>query len=386
MLAKARSIHPQLIAWRREFHHQPELGFHEVLTAARVADILRSLGYAVRTEVGRTGVVGEWGQGRPVVAIRADMDALPILEANTFEHASHTPGMMHACGHDAHTAMALGAAALLKQESFAGRVRLIHQPSEEVGDSEGISGAPRMIADGALEDVDMIIALHVDPATPVGQISISDGPISGGVDSFFATISGVGGHGAAPHQTVDPIYLAGHIILALHGIVSRRLDPFAPAVISLGSIHAGEAENVIPDHVEISGTIRFLEKSVRQQIHAEVERALSIARTLGGDYTLDLELGVPPMVNDAQVTQRIQQAAVDLLGSGNVLPARDDLGAEDFGCFTELVPGAMFTLGCRIEGDERRLHSPRFDIDERCLPVGAALLAETALRFLQERS
>jgi amidohydrolase len=372
----------QLSQWRREIHQHPELGFQETQTAAKVSTLLKGWGYRVRTGVGKTGVVAELGSGAPVIAIRADMDALPILEMNSAPYASTFTGKMHACGHDSHVAMALGAAALLAQTPYTGTVRMLFQPSEEANDQDGFSGAPRMIQDGAIEGVDRVIALHVDPATAVGDIRITEGSSSGGVDSFFVTLYGKGGHGAAPHHTIDPIYLSGHVILALHGIVSRRLDPFAPAVVSLGSLHAGQAENVIPDQVEISGTIRFLDHEVRQQIHAEINRALEIARTLGGDYQLKIVPGTPPMINDPQVVESIRQAAAEILGSEHVLPPQLGLGAEDFGCFSEIAPGAMFGLGCRIEGDERHLHHPAFDLDERCLPVGAAILAETAARFL----
>ena len=384
MLNKALAIESQLVAWRRTFHHHPELGFQEVHTAARAAAILAELGCRVKTGVGKTGIVAELGGGKPLIAIRADMDALPILEANDASYASENPGVMHACGHDAHTAMVLGAAALLAGEKLTGGMRFFIQPSEEANDREGLSGAMRMIQDGAMQDVDRVIALHVDPATPVGSIRLESGPASGGVDSFFAAIYGQGGHGASPHTGIDPIYITGHVLLALHGIVSRRLSPFAPAVVSVGSLHGGQAENVIPDRVDLSGTNRFLEKDVQTQIHAEVERALSIARLMGGDYKLEIQIGTPPMHNDPGVVQVMRQAAGDLLGVEHVLPPEDGLGAEDFGCFSEIAPGAMFSLGCKIEGDERHLHNPRFDLDERCLPVGAAILAETALRLAKQ--
>ena len=382
MLNKALTLQPELSAWRRDFHRHPELGFRENRTAARAAELLESLGCRVQRGVGKTGVVAELGQGLPVVAIRADMDALPILEANDVPYASEIPGVMHACGHDAHTSMAIGAAALLAKETFNGRVRILIQPSEEVADDEGLSGAPRMIADGAMTDVAMVIAAHVDPAQPVGKITIIPGPFSGGVDSFYATIYGKGTHGAWPHAGVDPIFISGHVILALHGIVSRRLDPFAPAVVSIGSLHGGQAENVIPDRVRLTGTIRFMEKSVQSQIHAEIRKALEISRALGGDYELEIEIGTPPMWNDAAVVERIQQTARSLLGPDCLAKPIDSLGAEDFGCFSEIAPGAMFALGCGIDGSERLLHNPHFDLDEGCLPVGAAILAKTALDFL----
>jgi len=382
MIQKAKGIETQLVEWRREFHRHPETGFEEHRTAARVAEILEGLGYRVRTGVGRTGVVGDLGEGKPMVAVRADMDALPILEANESPYASQRPGFMHACGHDAHTAMALGVAALLANEKLDGSVRFLFQPSEEMNDSEGFSGAPRMIQDGAMEGVDTVLALHVDPATPVGSIRVDSGPASGGVDSWFATIHGEGGHGASPHRVVDPIHIAGHVILALNAIVSRKLDPFAPAVVSIGSIHAGQAENVIPERVEMNGTIRFMEPGIQKQIHQGLERAFEIARTLGGDYSLKIVTGTPPMINNPGVVEQIRSTARDLLGSEGVLPPLNGLGAEDFGCFSELAPGAMFSLGCRIEQEPRLIHNPRFDIDESCLAVGAAVLAESVRRLL----
>jgi len=382
MLETARKIQGQLSEWRREFHMNPELGFQEKKTSARVADILTVLGYRVRQGVGRTGVVADLGSGKPVLAIRADMDALPVQEANSVSYASQTPGVMHACGHDAHMAMALGTASLLVKEKFPGCVRFLFQPSEESGDSEGISGAPRMLADGALEGVDMVIAAHVDPATAVGDICIEAGPASGGVDSWFGAIIGKGGHGAKPNEAIDPFYLTAHVIMALNGIVSRRLRPFDPAVVSIGSLHGGHTENVIPERVEISGTLRFLEERVQKQIHAEIRRAFELARALGGDYELRFEIGGPPMQNHPRAAQLIAQAAADLLGKDHILPIKKELGAEDFGAFSERIPGAMFFLGTRIEGDERLLHSPRFDLDENALPIGSAIFAEAALHFL----
>jgi amidohydrolase len=379
----AKAMLPQLSEWRRHFHQYPELGFQERGTAAHIAEVLTSFGYRVRTGVGRTGVIAEYGQGPPLVGIRADMDALPIPETDDRSYTSRHPGLMHACGHDAHIAMALGSAALLRHEPFPGTIRFLFQPSEEVADAEGISGAPAMIQDGALEGMGIILALHVDPATPVEHIRIAVGPSSGGVDSFRGAVIGTGGHGARPHAVIDPFYITAHVILALNGIISRRIDPFEPAVVSIGTIHGGQADNVIPERVKLSGTIRFMQPDIQQQIHIEVRRAFEIARTLGGDYELSFEIGTPPMINDARVVHLIQQVAADLFGTENVLPPLNGLGAEDFGCFSERVPGAMFSLGCRIEGDERQLHNPRFDLDEHCLPVGSAILVEAALRYLR---
>lgn len=382
MLDRARAIQDRMTAWRREFHQYPELGFREVRTAARVAEILRSLGYRVRTGVGRTGVVADRGEGHPVVAIRADMDALPVQEENDVPYASQVPGVMHACGHDAHMAIALGVATLLAGEDLPGTVRFLFQPSEEMEDEEGVSGAPRMIEDGAMEGVDMVLALHVDPSVATGDVTIEPGPSSAGVDTFYVTILGKGGHGSEPHKTVDPIYIAGHVILALNGIVSRRIDPVLPAVVSIGAIHGGQADNVIPEQVEMRGTIRYMDPPVQQRIHAEIERALEVARALGGDYQLRIQVGYPPMINDARVAALLRQVAVDLLGEEHVPPEEKGMGAEDFGFFCKKAPGAMFGLGCRIGEEERLAHGPHFDVDERCLPIGAAVLAEAARRVL----
>jgi amidohydrolase len=382
MKKEAQAIAHQLVEWRRTFHRQPELGFQVFETAGRVSQILQELGWRVQTGVGRTGVVGELGSGEPVLAIRADMDALPIQEANEVPYASQVEGCMHACGHDAHTAMLLGVAALLSNQRFAGTVRLLFQPSEEVADEEGVSGAPRMIEDGAMQGVSQVLALHVDPSMSVGCIQVGSGAASGGVDSFFAAIIGKSGHGAYPHETVDPIYLAAHVILVLHGIVSRRVDPLAPAVVSIGSLHGGEAQNIIPDRVELTGTIRFMHPAVQQQIHTEIEQAFQIARTLGGDFELRFETGSQPMINHPQAAALIKQAAEKVIGAQNILPPVATMGAEDFGAFSALAPGAMFSLGCRIEGDERMLHNSRFDLDESCLPIGTAILAQAALDYL----
>ncbi len=384
MLRHAQEIERQLVAWRRDFHRHPELGFHETRTADRVAEVLGSLGYRVRTGVGRTGVVGELGSGRPVVAIRADMDALPIQDAKRVPYASTVPGVMHACGHDAHTAIGLGVATLLARESFTGTVRFLFQPAEEVSDEEGVSGAARMIEDGAAEGMDAVLALHVDDSTPAGTISLQAGPASAGEDSFHVTLTGQGGHGASPDRTVDPIHIAGHVILALHGIVSRRIDPVLPAVVTIGSIHGGEVENVIPEQVRLSGTIRFTETAVQAKIHAEIERALGIARAMGGDFTLKIITGCPPVFNDSGVIELFRRVGSDLLGDDKILTPEPEMGAEDFSFFTARAPGAMFYLGSRIEGDERQAHSPHFDIDEACLPIGVAVLAESALSWLRQ--
>lgn len=381
-LKRARKLQSQLVAWRRDFHRYPELGFQETRTAACIAEEMEALGYHVRTGVGHTGIVAELGQGHPVFAIRADMDALPIQEANEVSYASQIPGVMHACGHDAHIAIALGTATLLAEAAFPGTVRFLFQPAEETTGENGHGGASSMIADGAMENVDAIVALHVDAALPVGHVTVASGVASAGVDTFHATIIGRGGHGAEPHEVVDPIYIAGYVILALNGIVSRRLRPGDPAVVSIGSIHGGKTDNVIPRWVKLEGTIRYLEQEIQEQVHAEIERALVITQAMSGDYELKINVGCPPMINDEQIADLIREVAAGLLGHSRVSDEESDMGAEDFGFLCALAPGAMFRLGCRIARDRRVHHSPRFDIDERCLPVGVAILSEIALRFL----
>jgi amidohydrolase len=383
-LDKAKEIHDQLIAWRRDFHMHPEVGFCEIRTSEKVAETLLPWGLKVRTKVGRTGVVADIGSGSPMIAIRADMDALPLQEKNKVSYASQTPGVMHACGHDSHTAMLLGVAQLLLKEEFPGTVRLLFQPSEEVGDEEGISGAPRMIQDGAMQGVDMVIALHVSPMVPTGKIQVDAGSGSGGVDSWFGRIIGKGGHGASPHKTVDPFYICGHVIMAINAIVSRRMDPTLPAVVSIGSLKGGHTENVIPEHVDITGTLRYTEEAVHKELHAEIRRSFELARALGGDYELRFEIGDPPMFNDPKAVDLIKSAAARLIGAENIQPMEKGLGAEDFGRFSVIAPGAMFSLGALISGDERVGHNPHFDIDEDALPIGTAILVESALDYLRQ--
>jgi len=385
MLKQAHAISEELIEWRRDFHMHPETGFDVHRTAGIVADELEKMGYKVKRGVGKTGVVAEIGEGGKMVAIRADMDALPMQELNDHEYKSTVENKMHACGHDSHTAMALGAAQLLAKEKLNGRIRFLFQPSEESADEEGKSGAVRMSEEGAMMGVDYVIAQHVDPTQPVGTIAINAGPCSGGVDSWFGVIKGKGGHGAYPHNTVDPFFLIAQVIIALNGIVSRRLDPFAPAVVSIGSLNGGFTENVIPDSIKITGTLRFTTPEVQKQIHDEIKRAFEVAKALGGDYELKIEIGAPPMINNEYVSNMIQLAGRDLLGTDNVQELHKTLGAEDFGSFMNHAPGAMYTLGTQKKGHENYLlHHPKFDLDERALPIGTAMLVETAMRFLKE--
>jgi amidohydrolase len=381
MLDQARAIQDRLVQLRRTIHQHPELSFQEIQTARLVAETLRSLGLRVQTGVARTGVVGYLGQGRPCIAIRADMDALPITELNEVPYRSQVAGLMHACGHDTHVAMALGAAMLLAGRELPGQVRFLFQPSEEKCDEQGVSGAARMIQGGALEGVDAVIAQHVDPGTASGSICISPGPIGATEDTFQAAIRGRGCHGATPDVGLDPVYLTSQVLPAIYGITSRFIDPIKPALVSVGVLQAGTESNIIPEEVHLAGTIRSFDDSVRQELHRHLRRAFDVVKAFGGDYDLRIEEVCLSQVNDAAISDFIRQVAVDLLGEEHVLPADPGMGAEDFGYMTRTVPGAMFGLGTQ-KGECRPVHSPRFDIEEEALAVGAALLAEVAVRFL----
>lgn len=386
VLERANALGEQITSWRRDIHRHPELGFEEYRTSELVADQLRAMGWQVQSGVGKTGVVGKLGSGKPVVGIRADMDALPIHELNEVDYASQTPGVMHACGHDAHTAMLLGVARVLADmpDRPAGEIRLFFQPCEETEDDQGRSGAMRMIADGALEGVDRVIALHVASDLPAGKIVIEDGYNTAAVDNFHATISGNGCHGAFPHRGIDPIYLLAQVINALHGIRARRINPIYPAVVSIGTVQGGTSENVIPDEVKISGTLRSYHDEVREQLWSEVEGALSITQALGGDYALKILKGCPSVYNHPDVSAIIRQGAHDLFGADAVIRVEPGMGAEDFSFMTRAAPGAMFLLGAKRDSVERPHHNPRFDLDESVFPLGTALLAESACRLLRE--
>ncbi|GAB1470819.1 M20 family metallopeptidase [Chloroflexota bacterium] len=384
MIKQAHAISEELIEWRRDFHMHPETGFDVERTAGIVADELEKMGYRVRRGVGKTGVVAEIGEGGKVVAIRADMDALPIFELNETDYISQNEGKMHACGHDSHTAMALGAARILAGEKLNGRVRFLFQPCEETADDEGLSGAQRMYAEGAVEGVDYVLAQHVDPTQPVGTITINEGPSGGGVTSWQAVIYGTGGHGAYPHKSNDPFVILAHVIMGVNSIISRRLDPFEPVVISIGAVNGGFTENVIPDKVQLKGTIRFTSLDIEKQVREELTRVFEIAKTLGGDYTLDFLFGGMPIINDKFVSDTLANTAHDLLGENSVFPLEKSLGAEDFPEFLKDAPGAMYMLGTKIEGRPvYELHHPKFDLDERALPIGTAIITETALRLLK---
>ncbi len=389
MIEQANLLAGELSNLRQDIHRHPELGFREFRTAALVADTLREIGgYTIHTGVGRTGVVAELGSGSgPTIAIRADMDALPIIEDSRQPYVSQNPGIMHACGHDAHTAILLGAAHLLRQsyeqDNWQGTVRLLFQPSEESFDENGISGATAMIQDGALQGIDAVIALHVSSDKPAGECRFSDGFSLAAVDSFDGWIRGDGGHGAYPHLGSDPIFILSQILSALYAIPSRNINPLQPVVVSLGQVHAGAASNVIPNEVRIQGTIRSLDPDIRQKLWLEIERCFKVAEVMGGSGGCRIHPGYPAMNNSAEVNEWLRRATADLIGEDAIVREHFGMGAEDFAYMTQAAKGAMFMLGAATpDGVLRNHHTSIFDIDESVMPKGAAILAETARRFV----
>lgn len=387
MIEKAKALQAELSRLRRTIHMHPELGFEELQTGALVAQTLSDLGVEMQTGVAKTGIIGRIGNGNgPVIGIRADMDALPILEANDVAYKSQIPGKMHACGHDAHTTMLLGAAMLLKDVPFDGEIRLIFQPSEERQDDEGKSGGMRMVEEQALGGLDAVIGLHVNGMMDRGQVMLDEGFVLANVDTIYAKVKGKGGHGASPHMSRDPIFMMGPILMALHGIVSRWVNPTEAAVVTVGKLVGGTVSNVIPSEVELEITLRSLSDDVRELLVREVEQALAIARNLGGDYEMKHVPGYPALYNDPKVVGWLRETAVEYLGADNVHARGPVMGGEDFAYMSRASQGAMLFLGVKDPaGPPRFLHHPQFDLDEAAMPIGAALLAETALRFVNKR-
>ncbi len=383
MLERARDLTDEIVEDRRYFHRHPELSFQERETAKVVAAKLKELGYDPRSGVARTGVIGQIGSGK-TIGIRADMDALPIEEVNKVGYASANRGVMHACGHDAHMACGLATAKLLAAETtLPGAVKMIMQPAEEDVDDEQKSGALRMIEEGVMDGVAAVIGLHMDASLPSGKVGIMDGPVMAACDGFKVTIFGKGGHGAYPESTIDAVVIAAQVINAIQHIVSRRIAAIEPAVVTIGSIQSSSTRgNIISDTVTLLGTIRSFNEPTRKKLIEEVDRALSIAGAMGGDYKVDYELGYPATVNNPQVTDVMRKVACELIGEANVINLPKKTWSEDFSFLADAAPGAFMFLGGEINGDRRSHHSPNFDLDESHLYIGPAILAETAKRLM----
>lgn len=383
-------ILPGVIADRRDLHEHPELAYQEFRTSGIVADRLRALGVEdVRTGIAQTGVTGlirgrKGGEG-PTVLLRADMDALPIHEENEVDYRSQTPGVMHACGHDAHTAMLLGTTRLLmeRRDDFVGTVKVLFQPSEELPPG----GAKPMIEAGVLEDpkVDAAFGIHIAQDSPVGVIEVRPGPAMAAADRFSITIRGKGGHGAKPQDTIDPIVIGAQIVTALQTLVARNIDPTQEAVVTVGVFKAGLAFNVIPDTAELGGTVRTFTAANRDYLERRIEEMVrGIATAMGAEVDFSYIRGYPATVNNPAMTELVRQEAARVVGEEGVREGDLMMGAEDFSYFLEAVPGAFWFVGS--QNPERGLvwghHHPRFDLDEAAMAIGMESMVNVALRYL----
>ncbi len=388
LIERARAMLPSLVEMRRDLHRHPELGFQVERTARIAADAVEALGFRVRRGVGITGVVAELGDGSgPTVALRADMDALPIQEDTGAEYASLTPGVMHACGHDVHTTGLVGAARLLMEELTlgtlpSGTVRLIFQPSEEVTDDDGKSGAMRMIADGAMVGVDAVVGLHVSPEREAGKIFVRSGAFMAGAEELRVTVRGKSSHAARPHLGVDALLLAAQGLVAAKAAANEVLAASERGVVSFGKLEAGTAGNIIADRAVLYGTLRYFDQDVRARLVTAVTEAFESLESLGAGVTVDVGPGFPPVLNDEKVAACVSEALGELLGEDAVVECEPELTAEDFAYLAREAPGVFFWLGASLP-EPRELHHPRFDIDESVLPVGAAALAHSALTLLR---
>ncbi|MFD1926766.1 M20 family metallopeptidase [Sporosarcina siberiensis] len=389
LLTKAADIKPWLVEIRRDLHSHPELGLEEYRTRDKIIEYLTEMGIPFEQDIAHTAVVGfiEGGIKGKTVALRADIDALPITEMNQVEYKSQNIGKMHACGHDAHTTVLLGAAKLLNdnKKNLKGNVKLFFQPAEET-----VGGAKPMIEAGVMENpkVDAVFGLHIAPDIPVGEIGVKYDQMNAASNSLAITIKGDSAHGAYPHNGTDAIVIASQVVTALQTIVSRNVDPTQSAVITIGVIQGGTAANIIADTVTMTGTVRTLDPEVRSYVLKRIEEVIAhTTQALGGSFTLEIEDGYNALINDNAMVDLVKQTGFDLLGEDKVhqltLPS---LGVEDFAFFAEAAPSAFYRLGCRNEarGIVHGLHTNQFDIDEDCLPLGAAIQALTVYNYLNE--
>ncbi len=384
---EAEALFDDMVAMRRDFHMHPELGFQEHRTAGIVASTLADMGMEVQRGVGQTGVVGllEGAKPGPVVLLRFDMDALPIQEESDLPYASKNVGVMHACGHDGHTAMGLALARIMTRyrEQIAGTLKFVFQPAEE-----GLGGAFAMIADGVLENPrpDVAFAMHVWTATPYGKARVRPGPVMASSSVFSLTVQGHGGHGAAPHQAKDPILAAAHIVTALQSIVSRNTDPQDSVVVSIGQFSAGTTFNVIPDKVTLKGTVRSYNEELHRQTYRRIlEMAVHMGRAFSCEVHMETLAIVAAVNNAEEPTTAVYQAAIEVLGEENILYERT-MASEDMGYILEEIPGCYFFIGGRNEelGFTYPHHHPKFNFDERALIEGVAVMAHAAARYVMD--
>jgi amidohydrolase len=377
--------HQELLRWRRHIHSHPELSWAEIETTDYIITELEKMGITTMARPLKTGVVAniENGKGK-MIALRGDIDALPITEQNACEYKSKNDGVMHACGHDVHTTCLLGASKYLveNKDKWSGTIKLIFQPSEE----KQPSGAEAMIKAGVLKSVESIIGLHVTPELEVGKLGFRAGPFMASADEIYMTVIGKGGHGASPHLCVDPIVLSAHIILALQNLVSRYADPKTPTVLTFGDIHGHGATNIIPEKVELKGTLRTFDEKWRKEAQQKImDIAQGIAKSFGGDCIVDIPVGVPFVHNDNSLTEKISNVAKKMLGSENVVEMPIRMGAEDFSFYGHHCAASFFRLGTGNDkkGTTITVHNPKFDIDEDALVIGSSAMAEMAMDLVK---
>jgi amidohydrolase len=383
-----QALQPQLVEWRRRLHQRPELGFREHLTAQLVAQKLQEWGIEHKIGIAKTGIVATIESKRPgpVLAIRADMDALPIQEANDVPYRSQHDGIMHACGHDGHTAIALGTAYYLSQhrEDFAGTVKIIFQPAEE-----GPGGAKPMIEEGVLQnpDVDAIIGLHLWNNLPLATVGVRSGALMAAVECFSCTILGKGGHGAIPHQTIDSIVVSAQIINALQTIVARNIDPLESAVVTVGELQAGSANNVIADTARMRGTVRYFNPKLEGYFSKRIEQIIAgVCQSHGASYELNYESLYPPVINDISMAELVRSVASDVVETpAGIVPECQTMGGEDMSFFLQKVPGCYFFLGSANPAKDLAYphHHPRFDFDETALGMGVEIFVRCVEKFCQ---
>ena len=375
-------LEQQAIAWRRHLHAHPELSFQEEETSRYVEETLRSFDGLELTRPTPTSVVASLQGTRPgkVLALRADMDALPIQEESGLEFASTRPGVMHACGHDGHTAMLLAAARLLsaRREDLAGEIRFVFQHAEE----KPPGGARQLVDAGVMEGVDLVLGAHLASMKDVGKVGCRPGPIAAAADTFSAEIHGRGGHAAAPHRALDPVVVAAQVVTNLQQLVSRSVDPLASAVVSVTRFHAGTADNIIPEAVELGGTVRTFDPAVRESLREGMERVFrGVTDAHGATFTLDYVEGYAAVINDEEAAALVEAAARAELGEDAIMETEPIMGGEDFSAYLEQAPGAFFWVGAGSE-DAVPHHHPRFTVDESALRSGIAVFARAALDYL----